>query len=84
MARKIEVRDAGEVIGWVVEGGTWIDAPGHRSTDILLRGGTYAQIERFFISGRSAARQASPKGARTRTNTASTSAIRSGWRYPTV
>ncbi|MGO3234678.1 MAG: hypothetical protein ACTIKT_14555 [Microbacterium sp.] len=48
MTKRITIRDAGEVIGWVVEGGTWIDAPGHRSTDILLRGGTYEQIERFF------------------------------------
>ena len=48
MTKKIEVRDAGVVIGWVIEGGVWQDAPGHRSTDILLRGGTYEQIERFF------------------------------------
>lgn len=48
MAKKITVRDRGVVIGWVLEGGTWQDAPGHRSTDILLVGGTYAQIERFF------------------------------------
>ncbi|WP_440312744.1 hypothetical protein [Leucobacter chromiireducens] len=48
MTKKIEVRDSGTVIGYVVEGGTWTDAPGFRSTDILLRGGTYEQIERLF------------------------------------
>lgn len=46
--KKITVRDAGEVIGWVVEGDVWQDAPGYHSTDILLRSGTYEQIERFF------------------------------------
>ncbi|GAA1621164.1 hypothetical protein [Leucobacter chromiireducens] len=48
MAKKIVVRDRGVVIGSVTEGGTWLDAPGHRSTDILLAGGSYAQIEQFF------------------------------------
>ena len=48
MARRIEVRDAGKVIGWVVEGSTWKDAPGYRSTDILLVGARYAWVEELF------------------------------------
>lgn len=49
MAKRIEVLDKGVLIGFVEEGGRFQDAEGKKSSDILLRGRSFDQIEQLFL-----------------------------------